>query len=75
MCALHRYTELSLKEIGKRTGGRDHTTVIHGLRAAKDMLETRDPLYTELFALYFNSRDAKYPRVKHDRTDRYQFNF
>lgn len=31
---------VTLKEIGKFLGGRDHSTVIHGIRTAEDLIET-----------------------------------
>lgn len=35
---LRRHTDLTLQEIGERLDGRDHGTVIHGLRAAEALL-------------------------------------
>lgn len=32
------YTRFSLPEIGKRTGGKDHTTVLHGVRRVQDTM-------------------------------------
>ena len=34
------YTHHSLKSIGFHFGGRDHSTVIHGVQAVNDMMET-----------------------------------
>lgn len=34
-------------KIGKTIGGRDHTTIIHAIRATENMIETKDILYTE----------------------------
>lgn len=42
--------KFSLKEIGRRLGTRDHTTIIYSLQSAKDRLGTED----ELFMYYFN---------------------
>ncbi len=33
------YTVFSLPEIGKRTGGKDHTTVLHGVRRVQDAMD------------------------------------
>ena len=40
-------TELSLKEIGKAFGGRDHTTVLHAREKIKKMVD-QDPFFLEL---------------------------
>jgi chromosomal replication initiation ATPase DnaA len=32
MYLIRKYTSLGFKEIGEYFGGRDHTTIIHGLR-------------------------------------------
>ncbi len=37
---LHEFLELPFKEIGTHLGGRDHSTVIHGYRTARSLLET-----------------------------------
>jgi len=34
---LRKYTRLSLKNIGELVGGKDHTSVIHGLKSLKDL--------------------------------------
>jgi len=39
MWRARRETRLSLPQIGERLGGRDHTTVIHGVRAHQDRLD------------------------------------
>jgi len=33
MHLLYKYTTMSLKEVGKELGRRDHTTIMHGLRS------------------------------------------
>lgn len=43
-CKLH--TQLSLEAIGKRFGGRDHSTVIHACRAVQARIDT-DPRFKE----------------------------
>lgn len=35
-------TGLSLKEVGKIIGGKDHTTVIHSTKRVKELLDTND---------------------------------
>jgi len=39
----------SLKEVGEYFGGRDHTSVIHGKRQAKSMIEIQDELFMKLW--------------------------
>lgn len=38
--ALFRYTRLSLPQIGRALGGRDHSTMIHSIRMGKRLYET-----------------------------------
>lgn len=38
------YSGLSLKAIGKKAGGRDHTTVIHAKQTIRDLIDTKDTL-------------------------------
>lgn len=47
-CKLARSMGYTLNAIGSYLG-RDHTTIIHGLRTASDLLDTVDPLFTSLF--------------------------
>lgn len=42
--------ELSLPFIGRRLGGRDHTTVLHSERRALERVEANDPFEVELLA-------------------------
>ena len=37
---IKRKTRFSLKNIGERLGGRDHTTIIHSVRTFEDLFET-----------------------------------
>ena len=46
-----KYTAYSLKEIGIRFAGRDHTTVIHGIRTTNDLMAIKDPAITRLHEL------------------------
>jgi hypothetical protein len=41
-CFLAKNMRYSLNNIGKHLGGRDHTTVIHGLNMFRDLMETND---------------------------------
>lgn len=69
MALARRRTNLSLPQIGQRFGGRDHTTVIHALRAvedrtradcnhAADVLELDRRLSLELGAVFIRHQDA-----------------
>lgn len=40
----HRYANLSMPEIGKILGGRDHTTVLHGIQRCREIMGT-EPEY------------------------------
>ncbi len=46
MFLVKRLTDKSLPEIGRKFGGRDHTTVMHGVRRIDD-LKARDPALAE----------------------------
>ncbi len=43
-----KMTELSLKEIGKQFGNRDHTTVMHSIKTINDLIDT-DSLFKDTF--------------------------
>ena len=43
-------TDRSLPDIGRRFGGRDHTTVLHGVRKIEGLLAARDPQMIETIA-------------------------
>jgi chromosomal replication initiator protein len=43
---IKRKTRFSLKHIGERLGGRDHTTIIHSVRTFEDLFET-DSVFRE----------------------------
>lgn len=49
MLAMHTLTEMSLAEIGRALNRRDHTTVAHGIAAARDRAAT-DATYAERIA-------------------------
>jgi len=60
-CSIARNLGFSLKSIGKYLGNRDHTTVIHSLRAFSDLMET-NPLYRDKYNSIINKikEDGKY---------------
>jgi len=39
---LRRYTKLNLKEISAYTGTKDHTTAIHNIKQANNLIDTED---------------------------------
>jgi chromosomal replication initiator protein len=41
-------TPRSLPEIGRRFGGRDHTTIMHGVRKIEEMMATDSQLSDDL---------------------------
>ena len=43
-----QYTDVSLKELGKIFGGRDHSTVIYSINTMDDLLETDDKLSSKV---------------------------
>jgi chromosomal replication initiator protein len=43
----HEYAGFSLPALGQALGNRDHTTVLHSVRKAKELL-TRDPDFAQL---------------------------
>ncbi|MGN6438520.1 MAG: helix-turn-helix domain-containing protein [Agriterribacter sp.] len=53
-----RYTGLTLVEIGKYLGGRDHTTVIHSLQRMNELIDSNDDIVIDMIAkveAYFSS--------------------
>ncbi len=48
MYLLRQYTDLSLPEIGQKLGGRDHTTVLHGIRKIDKRLREEHQLRIEV---------------------------
>ncbi|HEX2281862.1 MAG TPA: helix-turn-helix domain-containing protein, partial [Thermomicrobiales bacterium] len=51
MYLLREETDASLVEIGQELGGRDHTTILHGVRKIEDALTTDSGLRSQLFAI------------------------
>jgi len=58
MYLIRQETDASLPEIGNLLGGRDHTTVLHGIERIKDRLEAEEQLRREVMSvreqLYLN---------------------
>jgi len=48
---LRRYSNLSLKEIGMKFGGFDHTTVIHSSDTVQDLMDTDEKIRQTIQAL------------------------
>jgi chromosomal replication initiator protein len=44
-------TTLSLPDIGRKFSGRDHTTIIHGVRKIEELLETDNQLQSDVVAI------------------------
>jgi hypothetical protein len=59
-CILAYEYGFSLKEIGEYLGGRDHTTIIHCKKAAKNLLDTGDALFTNTYHSILNHIDDEY---------------
>ncbi|MCS7059921.1 MAG: chromosomal replication initiator protein DnaA [Anaerolineae bacterium] len=51
MYLVRQETDASLPEIGALLGGRDHTTVIHGIERVKERLESEDQLRRDVMSL------------------------
>jgi chromosomal replication initiator protein len=51
MYLVRQETDASLPEIGALLGGRDHTTVIHGVERVKDRLESEDQLRRDVMSI------------------------
>lgn len=50
-CFIAKNMKYSLKNIGFHLGGRDHTTVIHGLKIFSDLLETNEGFRQKYLAI------------------------
>ncbi|MCO5253605.1 MAG: hypothetical protein M9892_04470 [Bacteroidetes bacterium] len=44
---LRKYTKITLKRAGTLFGGRDHSTIINGLKQANDFIATHDKFFTQ----------------------------
>lgn len=52
MYIMNKHTNLALKAIGNEFGGRDHSTVIHGVRTINDLMETDKVFVREFNIIY-----------------------
>jgi hypothetical protein len=57
MLALHSRTAWSLPQIGHYLGGRDHSTIIHGIRAAQ-IRSRSEPIYAGLIDALLNAAEV-----------------
>ena len=48
MYLCRRFTDLSLAEIGKSIGNRDHTTILHGVDKIEDMMKKDSSLNSSI---------------------------
>ena len=51
MYLARRHTRYSLEEIGGYFGGRDHTTVLHGVRAITKLVEAKPEIAQQVAAI------------------------
>ncbi len=52
-------TDLSLPKIGSLFGNRDHTTVMHGIKTVKELMQTDQSLFDRVMALLQNLRESR----------------
>ena len=60
-CYLAKNMKYSLKTIGIFLGGRDHTTVIHGLNIFRDLTETNDAFRQKFLMIHKHIRQQTNP--------------
>lgn len=48
---LYKYTDLSYREIGAMFGGKDHTTIIHGINKVESFLDINDEHFVNVINL------------------------
>jgi hypothetical protein len=48
---LYKFTNLSYNEIGRMFGGKDHTTIMHGINKVSDYLDIQDEYYVNIVNL------------------------
>ena len=70
-CHIARAMRYSLKQIGQHLGGRDHTTVIHGLTTFNNLYQT-DDRFKELYHKIINNIKNKYESSVMDYIDKAQ---
>lgn len=67
---LRKYTNTTLFDVGQLIGGRDHTTVIHGVRTVTDFLHIKDG---EFLKMVFDI-ETIFTNKQKQATDNYLFN-
>jgi Bacterial dnaA protein helix-turn-helix len=65
---LWRYTNMTLKSIGVTVGGKDHTTVIHGMDTIKDLFDTNDSEMVGFVTPFLEKFDKLYPVLRRRST-------
>jgi len=63
-----RSMRYNLKPLGDHLGGRDHTTVLHGIRTFRNLYET-DPLFRDKYYSIINQIKKDYEPSTLDNTD------
>lgn len=53
-------TRYSLKEIGTKLGGRDHTTIMYNIQAYKDRIESKDGLMLSILQIWQRYTEIKF---------------
>ena len=66
-----KYTHLTLFEVGKLIGGRDHTTVIHSVNTVNDFLDIKDSRFLKMI---FDIENIFVEKQKY-ATNKYQLTF
>lgn len=54
----------SLKEIGKRLGNRDHTTMIHSIESYKNRIESKDGLMLSILQIWNRYTENKFKEIE-----------
>lgn len=70
-CYIARSMKYNLGVIGNKLGGRDHTTVIHGVNTFVNLIETSDP-FREKFQKILNHIKENYEPSALDKSDKAQ---
>lgn len=59
-CYIAKNQGYALKTIGNKLGNRDHTTVIHSVRVASDMIDSNDTIFVTLYEAITNELNKTY---------------
>jgi hypothetical protein len=65
---LRKLTDLSLKEIGKLFGGKDHTTIMHCCQRIQTAIEVNDPIQKQVEAVELKVLQAKREHDEREQT-------